>query len=33
MIKSRIYETEIQKKKENENIKNKEKKDIDGATK
>ena len=28
MIKSRIYETEIQKRKENENIKNKEKKDI-----
>ena len=28
MIKSRIYETELQKRKENENIKNKEKKDI-----
>ena len=28
MIKSRIYEAELQKRKENENIKNKEKKDI-----
>ena len=28
MIKSRIYETELQKRKEDENIKNKEKKDI-----
>ena len=33
MIKSRIYETELQKRKENENIKNKEKKTLAGEIK